>query len=180
MKTVIPFEKNENDSIYKLSDEYSLFYLKFIEGARATGAGTWLRQMSGQSYTSWGGFAFESVCQKHTPQIKKALGIESVHTQVSTWRYVPTKGKQGAQIDLLLDRADRCLNLCELKFASSEFTIDKKYAGELDKKVNVFRDETRTKKTIFTTMITTYGVKENEYSTGKVQAEVVMKDLFAG
>ena len=174
----IPFEKNENESIYKLSDEYSLFYLKFIEGVRATGAGTWLRQMNSQSYTSWSGFAFESVCQKHNPQIKKALGIEGVHTQVSTWRHIPAKGKQGAQIDLLLDRADRCINVCEMKFATGEFTIDKKYAGELDSKVNVFKDETKTKKTIFPTMITTYGVKSNEHSIGRVQAEVVMGDLF--
>ena len=174
----IPFEKNENESIYKLSDEYSLFYLKFIEGAKATGGGTWLRQMNSQSYTSWSGFAFEYVCQKHTLQIKKALGIQAVHTQGSTWRHIPTKGKSGAQIDLLLDRADRCINLCEMKFANSEFTIDKKYAGELDGKVNVFKNETKTKKTIFPTMVTTYGVKANEHSLGRVQAEIVMGDLF--
>jgi uncharacterized protein len=174
----IPFEKNENDSVYKLSDEYSLFYLKFIEGAKVTGTGTWLRQMNGQSYTSWSGFAFESVCQKHHPQIKKALGIEAVHTLVSTWRHIPGKGSQGVQIDLLLDRADRCINLCEMKFAAAEFTIDKKYAAELDNKVNVFRNETKTKKTVFPTLITTYGVKPNEHSIGRVQAEVLMSDLF--
>jgi len=174
----IPFAKNENDAIYKLSDEYSLFYLKFIEGAKATGAGTWLRQMAARSYTSWSGFAFESVCQKHTLQIKKALGIEGVHTEVSTWRHIPAKGKSGAQIDLLLDRADRCINLCEMKFATCEFTIDKKYAGELDGKVDVFKAETQTKKTIFPTMITTFGVKPNEHSIGRVQAVVVMGDLF--
>ena len=174
----IPFQKSENDSIYKLSDEYSLFYLKFIEGSKATGAGTWLRQMNGQSYTSWSGFAFESVCQKHTPQIKKALGIEGVHTEVSTWRHVPVKGKSGAQIDLLLDRADRCINICEMKFATAEFTIDKKYASELDNKVNVFKDETKVKKTIFPTMITTYGIKANEHAIGRIQVEVVMGELF--
>ena len=174
----IPFEKNENEGIYKLSDEYSLFYLKFIEGSKAEGRGTWLRQMNSQSYTSWSGFAFESVCLKHTPQIKKALGIEDVHTQVSTWRHIAVKGKQGAQIDLLLDRADRCINVCEIKFAAGEFTIDKKYAGELDRKVNVFKEETKTKKTIFPTMITTYGLKSNEHSIGRVQAQVVMEDLF--
>lgn len=174
----IPFEKNENESIYKLSDEYSLFYLKFIEGAKATGTGTWLRQMNNQSYTSWSGFAFESVCQKHTAPIKKALGIEAVHTQVSTWRHIPEKGKHGAQIDLLLDRADRCINLCEMKFTTTTFTIDKKYGGELDTKVNVFKDKTKTRKTIFPTLITTYGVKANEHSIGRVQAEIIMEDLF--
>jgi AAA+ ATPase superfamily predicted ATPase len=174
----IPFEKNKNDSLHKLTDEYSLFYLKFIEQTRATGAGTWLRQMKSHSYTSWSGFAFESVCQKHTIQIKKALGIENVHTEESTWRHVPLKGKQGAQIDLLLDRADRCINLCEMKFATSEFTIDKKYAGELQNKLNVFNEEIKTKKVVFITLITTYGVKANEHATAMVQAEVMMVDLF--
>ena len=175
----IPFEKNENESIYKLSDEYSLFYIKFIEHAKATGAGTWLRQLKSPSYNSWSGFAFESVCQKHYPLIKKALGIEGVHAQVSSWRYTSGKGEtQGAQIDLVIDRADRCINICEIKFSGEEYKIDKKYALELDHKVKAFERVTRTKKALFLTMITTYGVKQNEYFTGRVQAEVIMEDLF--
>lgn len=176
----IPFEKTENESIYKLSDEYSLFYQKFIEKTKATGAGTWLRQSTTQSYTSWSGFAFESVCQKHILQIKKALGIEGVLTGVSSWRHHPAKGSgdQGAQIDLLLDRQDRCINICEMKFANDEFIIDKKYAGELDSKVNVFRRETGTKKTLFPTMITTYGVRKNDHYIGRIQAEVTLDHLF--
>jgi hypothetical protein len=175
----IPFDRTLRDAIYKLTDEYSLFYLKFIEGAKATGAGTWLRISKTQSYISWSGFAFEAVCQKHIQQIKNALGIGGVYTEASGWRYSPKNGQTGVQIDLLLDRADHTINLCEMKFASKEFTIDKKYAGELQNKVNVFEEETKTKKTIFTTMITTYGVKANEHSIAKVQAEVIMDDLFA-
>jgi uncharacterized protein len=178
ISTYIPFDRNERDIIYKLSDEYSLFYFKFMQDSKDIEAGSWLKQMKSASYASWCGIAFEGVCQKHTLQIRKALGIKAVHTQASTWRYVPDKGKQGAQIDLLLDRADRCINLCEMKFATDEFTIDKKYAGELQKKVDVFTGETKTKKTIFITMITTYGVKTNEHATAMVQAEVVMADLF--
>lgn len=102
----ILFDRTARDSIYKLSDEYSLFYLKFIEDSRATGAGTWLRLGTGASYISWGGFAFEMVCQKHVLQIKRALGIEGVLTEASGWRYVPRKGETGAQVDLLLDRQD--------------------------------------------------------------------------
>ncbi len=177
----IPFQKTVNDSIYKLSDEYSLFYIKFIEGAKASGAGTWLRQFGTSPYTSWSRFAFESICQKHSQQIKKALGIEGVLTEVSTWRYHPLKGgnRKGAQIDLLLDRADRSINLCEMKFSTSGFVINKKYAGELDNKENIFRMETKTRKTLFLTLITTYGIFKNEYSLGRVQAEVVMEDLFS-
>jgi hypothetical protein len=176
----IPFGKTVNESLYKLSDEYSLFYQKFIEGAKATGQGTWLRKVNTPSYISWSGFAFESVCHKHTAQIKKALGISGVLTEISSWRYQPAKGSSetGAQIDLLLDRQDRCINICEMKFATDEFTIDKKYAAELDNKTNVFRRETGTKKTLFPTMITTYGVKQNENYIGRIQGEASMQHLF--
>jgi AAA+ ATPase superfamily predicted ATPase len=174
----LPFEKTARDSIYKLSDEYSLFYLKFIENSRATGAGTWLKVSTGQSYNSWSGFAFEAVCQKHVPQIKQALGISGVYTEVSAWRYIPGKGKTGAQVDLLLDRKDHCINLCEMKFSTNEFVINKKYADELDSKVKVFQEQTKTKKAIFPTMITTYGTKKNDQYTGRVLGEVVMDDLF--
>ncbi|MET0391808.1 MAG: ATP-binding protein, partial [Chitinophagaceae bacterium] len=174
----IPFDRTVRDAVYKLSDEYSLFYLKFIEGARATGAGTWLRLSQTQSYTSWSGFAFEAVCQKHVDAIKQALGIAGVYTEASGWRYTPKKGKTGAQVDLLLDRADHSINVCEMKFSGAEFTIDKKYAGELDNKIAIFKAQTKTRKTIFPTMITTYGTKQNIYYTGRIVSEVTMEDLF--
>jgi uncharacterized protein len=174
----IPFGKTSRDSIYKLSDEYSLFYLKFIEHARASGAGTWHKMATGQSYNSWSGYAFESICQKHVQQIKQALGIGAVYTETSGWRYVATEGENGAQIDLLLDRRDHCINLCEMKFSTTEFVIDKRYAEQLANKVTVFRRQTKTKKTLFPTMITTYGVVKNNHYTGLIQAEVFMQDLF--
>lgn len=175
----IPVHRKLRDAIYKLSDEYSLFYLRFIEPTRATGSGTWIRQLASAGYKSWSGFAFEAICQKHIPQIKQALGIAAVHAEASAWRYMPAdKTEQGAQIDLLIDRQDHCINLCEMKFSENEFVIDKKYAAELDRKANVFRQQTSTRKTIFPTMITTYGVKQNEYYTGRIQAEVKMEQLF--
>ncbi|MGE9311074.1 AAA family ATPase [Niabella sp. CJ426] len=175
----IPFAKTSRDSMYKLSDEYSLFYMKFIERSRATGRGTWQKIAEGQGYKSWTGFAFEAVCQKHVPQIMQALGIDNIYVEASGWRYQPkTKKETGVQIDLLLDRKDHCINLCEMKFAAAPFTIDKKYAAELDKKVAVFTEQTQTRKTIFPTLITTFGVKKNEHFTGRVQAEVTLSDLF--
>src|SRR4051812_13701134 len=174
-----PFQKTTKDSIYKLTDEYSLFYLKFIEGSRSTGSGTWLRLSTGSSYLSWSGFAFEAICQKHVVQIKKALGIEGVLTETSVWRYLPKeKEEQGAQIDLLIDRQDLCINICEMKFSTSGFTIDKRYAQELVTKMQVFREITKSKKTLFLTMITTYGVKRNDYYVGLVQNELTMDALF--
>ncbi|MGN6419123.1 MAG: AAA family ATPase [Pseudobacter sp.] len=174
----VPFEKKKNDSVYKLSDEYSLFYLKFIENAKDNGSGAWLRQYNTAAYSIWTGFAFEAVCLKHVLPIRRALGIEGVLTNASTWRHNPGKGEEGAQIDLLLDRKDQCINICEMKFSNTDFVIDKKYAAELDKKVNVFRKETNTKSTLFLTLITTFGIKQNEYYLGRVQNEIDMKDLF--
>jgi hypothetical protein len=174
----IPFQKQANDSLYKLSDEYSLFYLKFIEHARDIAPGAWLRKFGSPAYISWSGFSFESVCQKHVLQIRRKLGIEGVLTSVSTWRHVADEEGPGAQIDLLLDRQDRAINICEMKFSSDEFLIDKKYAAELDQKVSVFRRETQTKKTIFPTLVTTYGARKNEHYLGRIQAEVGMEDLF--
>ena len=174
----IPFKKNIRDGIYKLSDEYSLFYLKFVENARAAGTGTWHKIAEGQSYPSWSGYAFESICQKHVQQIKATLGIDGVYTEISSWRYLAQKGETGAQIDLLLDRNDHCINLCEIKFSAEQFVIDKKYAAALDSKVAIFKHQTKTKKTIFPTMITTYGTLHNMYYTGRIVSEVKMEDLF--
>ncbi|MEP7143042.1 MAG: ATP-binding protein [Ferruginibacter sp.] len=174
----IPFDKNVKESIYKLSDEYSLFYLKFMERTRSTGADTWLKITQGASWKSWSGFAFEGICLKHSGQIKKALSIGGVQTEESVWRYTPGKNERGAQIDLLIDRKDHSINICEMKYSVSTFTIDKAYAGELQNKINVFREKTKTKKTLFLTMITTFGVKENIHSTGLVQKEIMMEELF--
>jgi uncharacterized protein len=174
----IPFDKTSKELVYRLTDEYSLFYLKFVERSRATGTGTWLRISEGNSFKSWSGYAFEAICLKHVPQIKKVLNIKNIYTEESVWRYVPGKGKPGAQIDLLLDRRDRCINICEMKFATDEFTITKKYADELRQKKTVFEEKTKTRKTIFLTMITTYGVTNNTYYQNLIENEVTMDDLF--
>jgi uncharacterized protein len=174
----IPFDRTAKDSIYKLTDEYSHFYLKFIDGGKFHGAGSWVRFSAGTSWKSWSGFAFESVCLKHIVQLKKALGIEGVHTETSMWRYRPKKNEQGAQIDLLIDRRDQCINICEIKFSINEFEITKPYAKELENKLKVFRSQTATKKTLFLTMITTQGVKNPQSFTGLIQSEITMDKLF--
>ena len=94
------------------------------------------------------------------------------------WRYVPGKGIAGTQIDLLLDRRDQCINICEIKFSTKLFTITKKYSEELIQKQQVFTDKAKTKKTVFITLITTYGVAKNAYYKSHVQSEVKMDALF--
>ncbi|UYQ92330.1 ATP-binding protein [Chitinophaga horti] len=178
ISSYIPFNKTEKESLFKLTDEYSLFYLKYIEHAKSSGAGTWLQQSTTSSYSTWSGLAFESICQKHVLQIKKALGIEKVLTNVSSWRHSPSGGVKGTQIDLLIDRQDKVINLCEVKFCQTEFTIDKKYAEELTNKVLIFKSANKIRSSIFPTMITTYGVKNNDYYRNIVQSQIIMDDLF--
>jgi AAA+ ATPase superfamily predicted ATPase len=178
ISSYIPFGKNSKDVVYKLTDEYSLFYLKFIEHSRSNGKGTWLKLSRESKWKSWSGIAFESICLKHTQRIKKALGIEGVYTETSGWRYHPKTGEKGAQIDLLIDRQDFCINICEMKFSVNEFIVDKNYAGELENKVSVFKSQTKTTKTLFLTLVTTFGIKKNEHATRLIQNEISMDALF--
>ena len=172
-----PFGKLEKDSLYRLADEYSLFYLKFMEKeGRSAG---WLGIQKTPAYTAWCGYAFENICIKHVDEIKKALQIGAVMTVISSWIQAGKEKDPGAQIDLVIDRADRCINLCEMKFSTNPFVIDKKYADSLQNKISVFRRKTETRKTLFLTFVTTYGVADSAYKTQRVDAEVTMDSLFS-
>jgi len=176
----IPFGRSRKDALYRLADEYSLFYLDWIEGHRSRGKDIWLTRQTGSSWKAWRGYAFEGICLRHAQQLKRALGIEAVETLEAPWRHRPDGASEtGAQIDLLIDRRDDCINLCEMKFSDGEFAIDKRYAAELRNKVQAFREVTRTRKTVFLTMVTTYGVKDNAYRTELVASSVEMAALFS-
>ena len=178
ISTYLPFGKNHKDMIYKLSDEYSLFYLRFIEKGKFKGQDVWNQLAALPSYKIWCGFAFESLCLKHISAIKKALGIAGIYTETSIWRQKGDANQQGTQIDLLIDRKDNCINICEMKFTEAGFVIDKKYAQDLQNKVAVFKQITNTKKTIFVTGISTYLFKENEYKNRWIDQELTITDLF--
>ena len=173
------FPKNKKEAIYKLCDNYTIFYFKYIK----SNAGTdnfWSMNIKSQSIKSWSGFAFERVCMQHISQIKKAIGIAAVATTEHTWRFVPADGEKdvkGAQIDLLIDRDDNVINICEMKWASDEYDIQKKDDADIRNKISAFERETGTKKAIHITMVTTYGVKRNMYYD-EIQSEVVMDQLF--
>lgn len=123
--------------------------------------------------------AFEGICLKHIVQIKQALGISGVLSEESAWQYNADKNSDGTQIDLLIGRQDHCINVCEIKYSLSEFAITKAYANTLKNKLDIFREQSKTRKSLFLTMITTYGVKKNMYYTGFVQNEIKMDQLFA-
>ncbi len=168
--------KKMRNSIYQLTDLYSLFYLKFIKDSHPKDVHQWLNAIDQPKYRVWSGYAFEQVCLCHLLQIKKALGISGVSTTASSWRSETLKN--GAQIDLVIDRRDRVINLCEMKFSINKFVIDSKYADELRNKAGVFKTETKTRSSIFLTMITTYGIQPNSHSIGLIQNDISMNGLF--
>lgn len=173
----IPHGKKTKDTIYKLTDAFSLFYLKFMEANRTGTKGTWLRLSDTATWKSWSGLAFETTCLKHLPAIKTALGIQGIYTQASIWRSKKNTGG-GAQIDLVIDRRDNCINLCEIKFYENNFTIDKKYATSLRQKMQAFKQETKTRKQLFLTFISCMGLSHNENSLGLIDNQLTADDLF--
>lgn len=176
IKKYLPFGKKKKGSLYQLIDQYSLFYLKFVKDSKAVGEGVWMTKFDQPTYRSWSGYAFENICLYHIKNIKKHLGVGSVYMEVSSWR--SRQSPKGAQIDLVLDRRDRVINLCEIKFSENEFSIQKAYAENLQNKVATFKAETKTKKACFLTFITTFGLKNNKYSRSLVKNELTMDALF--
>lgn len=179
------FNKKKVGGTYRLIDEYSLFYLDWIEentkiGIENVDPEFWIKKQHTPKWKEWSGRAFEALCLKHIQKIKKTLGISGMSTVESGWRYIPEKGSalQGAQIDLVIDRADRCMNLCEMKYTDTPFVIDKQYGDKLQNKKRVFREQTGTRKTLFTTMVTTYGVEKNTHYLSSVDNQLTMDDLF--
>ena len=140
----------------------------------------WLNAVKQPKYRTWSGFAFEAVCMKHIGNIVKALDIESVASDIGSWQHQSQKksSKPGAQIDLVIDRVDNCINVCEIKFSDKEYIITKEYAKKLVQKIDIFEEVAKPGKQVFLSMITTHGVKKNLYSEDLVDSQVMLKDLW--
>lgn len=173
----IPFGKKSRNSLYQLVDFYTLFYLKFIKDIQPMDKNNWINAIDTPKYRAWSGYAFEQICLYHLPQIKQALGISGVQTTTSSWR--SSSVTPVAQIDLIIDRRDQVINLCEIKFSINQYIINKEYAAKLRNKTGAFKFETQTRKSVFMTMITTFGILPNIHSIGLVQSELQMDDLFS-
>ena len=171
-----PFGKKTRSSLYQLVDFYVLFYLRFIKDTPLYDENNWLNAVDNPQYRAWSGYAFEQVCLSHVSCIKKALGINGIQTMTSSWR--SSASDSGAQIDLVIDRRDQIVNLCEIKFSINPYSIDKKYAETLRNKIGIFKQETGTRKAVFLTFIATFGLKPNQYSMGLVQNAFDMGILF--
>ena len=179
------YRQKKRGRLYRLVDEYSLFYLKWIEPAQTDNLGSidehyWLRQCQRSSWLAWAGYAFEGICLKNVDRIKQALGISGVQTTQSSWSFSAAKDEEGpgAQIDLVIDRADRTINLCELKFVRHELEISASYRRALERKKEVFRQRTGTRSLLLTTLITSYGAKKGKNYRGIVDNQLTMDCLF--
>lgn len=170
---------------YRLIDEYVLFYLKWIAPIRKSlqkkslEKGNWQSMQQTPTWYSWLGYAFESVCYKHIFAIRKALSIPP-DAIANAWRYVPRKGKpeQGAQIDLLFDRNDDAITICEIKYTEKPFTLTKDYMAALKRKLVVFKEQTRSRKQLFLAIISANGVKNNLHTEDNISGVVTLDDLF--
>ena len=167
------------NAIYRLMDNFSLFFLKFMQENKTDDPSFWSHNYTSPLRYSWCGLAFERVCFQHIPQIKQALGISGVVTNTYSWQVKddPVYGA-GAQIDMLIERADNTVNICEMKFSQNEFVIDKDYDAVLRHKLSRFGASVSHRKAIHLTMVTTYGVVHNAY-WNRVQSEVIADDLFS-
>lgn len=176
------FGKSERNALYQLTDLFSLFHLRFVADNNGQDQQFWSNMRENPSRVAWRGYAFEQVCLHHIPQIKEAIGIKAVLSNVCSWSCPTFTDKdgnpwQGTQIDLLIDRRDQVINICEMKYANDVYIIDKDYEERLRKRLSTFQHLTRTRKALHLTFITTYGLSRNTHS-GNVQTEVTMGDLF--
>lgn len=180
-----PLGHIKREGKYRLTDEYSLFYLTWIKSAfeehvENVGNTYWQQIQNSPSYYAWAGYAFESACLKHINQIVTALGLSGITVKAGGWSFRPPNGdsKSGAQIDLVLERADHCTNLFEIKFSNTHFIITKEYEEKLRWKKECYRQVTKTRNTLFMTMITPFGVIENGQYFASVDNQITMNALF--
>ena len=171
------YKSSVRNTLYRISDPYTLFYFKFLENKNTKDEYWWSNNMHSHSVEAWEGFSFELICMLHLEQIKKKLGINIIATETSSWHAIGNKDKKGAQIDLVIERSDRIINLCEIKFSAEPYLITKDYEMKLRERMALFKEATSTRKSVVTTMITTYGILRGIHS-GVVQSEVIMDDLF--
>lgn len=172
--------KQERYALYQLTDLYTLFYLRFVKQYNGGDEHYWSKRQ--QDIASWEGYAFEQLCLHHIPQIKSKLGISGVLTNVCSlsWQeFIDKDGvkHKGGQIDLILDRGDKTINLCEIKFKNGKFSISADYAQRMKERKEDFRALTNTKKSIHLTMITANGLEQNE-GWQIIQSEIILDDLF--
>ncbi len=189
IRSYVPFGKLKKEMMYQLTDPFTLFYFKFMQGKSSFLDGYWLKMQQTSEYESWCGYAFETLCLHHINQIVRALGIDGTINTPCSWSYRPSVYiadndaadedlRHGAQIDLIIDRSDRCVTICEMKYSHDEYEITKAYDAHLGRRLRTFKKVTGTRKTLVPTFITPCGLYNNMYAR-KMVRQVTADDLFA-
>ncbi len=168
----------KKNAVYQLIDNFTLYYYQFMVGSRGD-EHFWSNRINTPTVNTWLGLAFERVCLEHVNQIKRKLGISGVQTEVNSWYCKADKeaGINGSQIDLLIVRKDQVINLCEMKYSASEYALDISEDTKIRNRISDLVRGTGTKYAIFPTLITTYGLVDNQYA-GNIQSIIVLDDLF--
>lgn len=174
----LPFGKKKKERLYRLTDEYSLFFLQFIEKNLDEGPDTWQLISQTQAYKTWSGYAFENICLKHVTALKKGLGISGIYSTSSSYYKKGTAFNKGIQIDLLIDRNDKVINICEIKFYQEPFSISKSYTEKLRLKMGIFKQTTGTRKHLILTFISAFGVQNNAQSASLNIQSLTLDHLF--
>lgn len=175
IRNYTPFDKKKKTALFQLVDFYTLFYLNFIWERKINDEDFWSKNSRSTLRNAWIGYAFEQLCLAHVRQIKQGLGISGVITNVYSWR--STQKERGAQIDLVIDRNDNSITLCEMKWTNRQYSITAAYEKNLNNKVETFVEENETNKSVFLTMITTQGVLLNSHSQ-ILDNNLILNDLF--
>jgi uncharacterized protein len=178
IKSYFAFGKQKKEVLYRLTDEYSLFYLRFIEKNKNESDDTWNQISQTQNYKTWSGYAFENICIKHLKQIKMSLGISGIYSQSSTFFQKGNDYETGTQIDLVLDRNDNVVSIFEIKFYNSEWTLTEDDAKSIRNKLRIFKEKTKTKKQLMAIGISPFGIILNKHSIGLIEQNLSIDSLF--
>ena len=179
IRKYLPYGKKNRNCVYQLIDNFTLFHFKFLEN-KSSDEHFWVNQMDSPSINAWRGLAFERVCLEHIAQIKQALGISGVLTEVHSWscKADPEKGISGTQIDLMIVRKDQVINLCEMKYSGSAYTVSAGMDDDLRRKIHTFQSVTGSPYAIWAVIVTPYGITDKSYR-GNIQNVITADDLFA-
>ena len=177
LRSYIPFGETKRDILFQLTDAFTLFHFHYETENKYQDEAFWTNSLNSGKYRAWSGYSFEILCLNHIMQIKQALGIAGIRSRACCWSSKQEDGQKGAQIDLIIDRADQTINICEMKFARTEYEITKADDQDFDNKISTFMRQTNTKKSLVLTLITSFGLKTGKYG-GHIQRQLTLNDLF--
>jgi uncharacterized protein len=171
-----PYNQTAKDIVYRLSDPFVLFYLKFLN--KKVRPDSYSKITDTAPYKTWCGYAFENICLAHINSIKRAMSITKTDANINTFYYKGDKIEKGVQIDMLIDRVDGVINICEIKHYANPILLDQKAVKQIEEQINNFKALVAPKKTVQYTYIALNGLTKNQYSKGVVNSVVAGKDLF--